>query len=536
MKKLFSSLFALSALLLANTSCSQDEWNDNGAEGNEVEVTFTTQLENAAATRAVIGDGTKAKHLYFSVYKADAETEIEAMRQDKVPVNDDLTATITTRLVKGQTYNFVFWAQNEDGAKYYNIDDRKTIQVKYDNMMANDENRDAFLAVRKDLLVNGPINGPITLKRPFAQVNVGTAIGSLADAAKAGTEIAKSAITLDNVANTLNAFTGEATGETQVTFVRAALPESNAADKEGDLKNVAGENYEYLSMNYILVNDETETGTERALLDATFEIFDPAGTTINKFEIPNVRVQRNWRTNIIGDILNSNVTFFNIIIDPEFDGDHNYPTELEEKLAFAAANGGEVTLTKDITLDGALNVKGSMILNLDNYTLSAKKDVDVIIIDEGGKLTINGNSEGEVAAVNGAGFPIICKGELIINSGNFSTGKDDKNLENGGIYATGNGKITINGGHFYNSASDMVDVLEGQALRYLLNKSDSYRNTTDIVVKGGTFVNFNPADNASEGTGTDYVAEGYNSILNNGTYYVVPEEVDAVATTAAELN
>ncbi|MBO4984132.1 MAG: hypothetical protein J6C87_00620 [Bacteroides sp.] len=83
MKKLFSSLFALSALLLANTSCSQDEWDDNGANGNEVEVTFTTQLENSAATRA-IGDGTTAKYLTFAVHKAVEGAmgdEVEALRQ-----------------------------------------------------------------------------------------------------------------------------------------------------------------------------------------------------------------------------------------------------------------------------------------------------------------------------------------------------------------------------------------------------------------------------------------------------------------------
>ena len=77
------------------------------------------------------------------------------------------------------------------------------------------------------------------------------------------------------------------------------------------------------------------------------------------------------------------------------------------------------------------------------------------------------------------------------------------------------GTVTINGGFF---ACDPVTEEYGSI--YLLNcKDDNYQNgTARIIVQGGTFVNFNPADNGAEGAGTNFVAEGY---------YVVEESQDS---------
>ena len=41
----------------------------------------------------------------------------------------------------------------------------------------------------------------------------------------------------------------------------------------------------------------------------------------------------------------------------------------------------------------------------------------------------------------------------------------------------------------------------------------------EIIVKGGTFVNFNPADNTAEGAHTNFVAEGYKVVTEA---YTVP--------------
>ena len=73
MKKLFYSLFAFAALAMTSTSCSDELDNGAATNSNEAVVSFKVQLENEVGSRALIGDGTKAKNLFFAVYKAKDE-------------------------------------------------------------------------------------------------------------------------------------------------------------------------------------------------------------------------------------------------------------------------------------------------------------------------------------------------------------------------------------------------------------------------------------------------------------------------------
>ena len=50
-----------------------------------------------------------------------------------------------------------------------------------------------------------------------------------------------------------------------------------------------------------------------------------------------------------------------------------------------------------------------------------------------------------------------------------------------------------------------------EACKFTINKYDS-SSSAKITVTGGTFVNFNPADNTADGAGTNYVAEGYTVV------------------------
>ncbi|MBQ8502395.1 MAG: hypothetical protein IJ494_08930, partial [Bacteroides sp.] len=537
-------------MLLATTSCQQDEF-ESSAQGNEVDVTFTLQQEGAtgAATRA-IGDGTTATDLYFAAYNGDGNY-LPDLKPINQPANGhiqfvDKKATVQLRLVKGQTYNFVFWAQSPNTTAYTtsfgtNASDKldnATVSVDYSGN-ANDENRDAFWKVEKEVFVNGPLTKEIVLKRPFAQVNVGINIGELAEAKAAGVNVTKSRFTFSEAATALKVASGKVTGKTEVVLGSYAIPESVKDDKEGDLKNVPNkdgkyEDYEYIAMSYILVNTDgvgegyTMAGTEQLVINnATFTIYDN-DKEIKTYQLPNLPLQRNYRTNIIGSIMSD--TEFTIVINPIFDGDINYPDNQKNELLFAAANGGEVTLTEDVVLDGALNVTSDMVLNLNGYTITNKVEntsTDVIIVRKGATLTINGE-EGGVTAVSGNnGYAIISQGKLIINGGTYRSGLDEKNDGNCTIYASGNGEIYIYGGDF--------STPEGDDATYVINKKDGDRATTKIAIYGGQFKNFNPQNNKAEGAGTNFVAEGYKAVEKNGTYYVVADEVDTVATTAAEL-
>ena len=87
------------------------------------------------------------------------------------------------------------------------------------------------------------------------------------------------------------------------------------------------------------------------------------------------------------------------------------------------------------------------------------------------------------------------------------------------------GTLVVNGG-FFECAPDIGT----HDYRYLLNCIDeNYKNgTADIIVKGGTFVNFDPSDNAAEGAGTNFVAKGYKVVSetqsNGDIWYTVVAE------------
>ena len=89
------------------------------------------------------------------------------------------------------------------------------------------------------------------------------------------------------------------------------------------------------------------------------------------------------------------------------------------------------------------------------------------------------------------------------------------------------GTAYIKGGFFDCRPAGNVDE---DRYRYTLNCLDKAYDdgTAKIIVTGGTFVNFNPADNQAEGQGTNFVADGYKVISEEQPdgdvwYTVVPE-------------
>ena len=190
---------------------------------------------------------------------------------------------------------------------------------------------------------------------------------------------------------------------------------------------------------------------------------------------------------------------------PEVELTKNVGTEAE--LVDAINSGASiVTLTDDITLNETLNIeaKNAVVLNLNGKTLTNKVDnakTDVIVVAADATLTING--EGTIEAVSGNdGYAVIADGTVIINGGTFKAGVDANSAANAVVYVRNEGKVYVNGGEFPNENNSV----------YVLNKKDADRATTVIEVRGGKFTGFNPADNAAENAGTNFVAEGYESV------------------------
>ena len=225
-------------------------------------------------------------------------------------------------------------------------------------------------------------------------------------------------------------------------------------------------------------------------------------------------------------------------------------------------NGGNWALSEDITYQSGnyVPLTKNTNLNLNGYTLTSYGNAstgDAVVVGNGANVTIsNGsinpslrpNPDGSSATINlmtstggqltldnvnviGDMYPVMLtssstNSNITINSGNFTfTNKwtaAEYTDKLACVYVTGQGTITINGGTFG---------MPGVHSEFLLNIQDNlrYPNTDKmpnqiITVKGGTFINFNPANNRAEGEGTNFVAEGYtvtSKKVGNDTYYTV---------------
>ncbi|MBQ7311105.1 MAG: hypothetical protein IJW88_06220, partial [Alistipes sp.] len=168
MKNIFQILIAVAVLFTA--SCAKEDISSS-IGGGEVEVTFSANLPELG-TRAY-ADGTNAGILYYNVY--DAATN-EALPLISGSVKGSKVFTVNIPMLKGMTYDIVFWAQKE-GNDYYTLDG-KELTVKFDanKKNANDNDRDAFYAYvdgfKPDTAQNEDTQ--ISLYRPFGQLNAAT--------------------------------------------------------------------------------------------------------------------------------------------------------------------------------------------------------------------------------------------------------------------------------------------------------------------------------------------------------------------------
>ena len=506
MRKLLVSLVAIAATVFA-TSCTND-FDELSAAG-DTNVTFTVSTPEIA-TRAMYGDGDEATQLYYGVYVYNPDgkkylKDISVWENPKLITNN--TAEVSLQLVRGKKYEIIFWAQNPESAATIAWE---TQTMSYNPAAANQETYDAFWAAHTIEKVTGAMTETIELRRPFAQLNIGTSDKEAAE--KAGLSVIASGVTVASLPTTMNLLTGATDAATAVTYTAAALPAA------GDFPIVG---YEYVSMNYVLV------GADKKLVVVDFNYYENGNPTPYVVTYDNVPVQRNYRTNIYGKIY-TDPTDFIVEIKPEF-----FEDPAANTVFHAFQHGGEATLTQDIEIEHPLVVKAGVkaVLNLNNFSIKNNvnnTDTDVIIVEEGAELTING--EGTIEAVSGNdGYAVIAKGVVIINGGTFKAGVDANGEANAVVYARDNGKVYVNGGTFPNENNSA----------FVLNKRDADRATAVIEARGGRYYKFNPANNAAENAGTNFCPEGYNVIVDGDWYEVmkvtiVSNEAELLAALANE--
>lgn len=332
MKKFYYSLFAAATLLLA-TSCSQEE--DFAQQSSNEVTTFSVSLDGETGARAA-GDGTKVNKLYYAVYDQETQNVIYPANA-KFGVADKANGgwTLELPLMKSETYDILFWAQ-VNGSQYYNFTELTDIEVKYDNVLSNIEDRDAFFNALDDFKASGSKH-TIVLRRPFAQLNIATTLDDW-NAAKAITKtekpVTKSSVKVSSLATKFNVLTGAATATTPATveFKANDLIDETISIKLANATDPT--DYKLLAMNYLLpVVTKAPNGlkdynastldTDKDVVEVEFTLYkgDNGAEKIVNVKVPSTPVQRNYRTNIIGDLLTGE--HFDIIVDADFDKEEN---------------------------------------------------------------------------------------------------------------------------------------------------------------------------------------------------------------------
>ena len=366
MKKLFISLVAIAAAVFA-TSCTNDI--EGGIKFNGKTATVGFEVSTPELATRTFGDGQSATNLYYGVYDDQGVLlpEISVIHGQNNPADIHIKTTVNFELVTGDSYTIVFWAENGGSAATIDWANKK---MTFDPTTASVEAYDAFWAAIP-VVVEGPATIKADLYRPFAQVNIGTA--DFDRARKAGMEVEEVKLTVKS-AETLNLFDGTVENEKTYTYDYAGLPT--------EAYPVAG--YEYMTMNYVLV------AKDKHLVDVTMDYLSKENKNYHVV-YGNVPVQRNYRTNIYGNLLTDQTGViveikpaFEDAFNGEWDGTNSYRVS-------TAAEFQEVldTATTDVTIFFDADIVGDV-------TVLQKENVDIRVEGEGkkydGTILVNGNA------------------------------------------------------------------------------------------------------------------------------------------------
>ena len=235
----------------------------------------------------------------------------------------------------------------------------------------------------------------------------------------------------------------------------------------------------------------------------------------------------------------------------QYDKNIPYPVMGGTALSSSLKNGGTVILGDNVVYDAVTNpgidTSGARTI-ISSKTSTLDLNGKTITFDSGrgddnfaafylnsgrASLTVNGEGTIDATATTGAYcFHLIgsrmSNPKLTINGGTYIGSPTAVNIQYGTAY--------IKGGFF--SCKPAGNVAEDQ-YRYTLNCIDgNYKKGADIIVTGGTFVNFDPSNNQAEGPGTNFVADGYTVVSetkeNGDIWYTVVPDVPAVDETEAE--
>jgi hypothetical protein len=214
-----------------------------------------------------------------------------------------------------------------------------------------------------------------------------------------------------------------------------------------------------------------------------------------------------------------------------YDGDDIDPVEPRTIYKSEIEKGGIVKLENNYSVANAIVLSNvDTVVNLNNKIIQGglfaeqngsmiKGDSDsyVFWVKDGATLELNGNGIVQSQPATYSMAVWANGGTVTINGGTYVNAGEGSDL----IYASNGGKVYIYDGIF--KPCEKQAGISGTSEKYsALNIKDKDRNISEIKVYGGIFHGFNPANNASEGPNTNFVADGYESIeIEPGVWKVV---------------
>ena len=205
------------------------------------------------------------------------------------------------------------------------------------------------------------------------------------------------------------------------------------------------------------------------------------------------------------------------------------------KAISGAEDGATITLAGDIDVTKTIRVENKTItLNLAGHRLYNSEDIwndnDWSLISVRGTADLTISGEGELQAkVND------CYGVDVYDKTATVTIKKANVIGNVHAVYVVEGTANIEGGN-YSVQQKYPD--PNKADEFVLNLYDESRENgiAKMVVTGGTFENFNPANCKAEGTGTNFCAIGYTTENSGSKYTVVEGTNTAVANAGVNYN
>lgn len=297
MKKLIYLLLAMPMLFI---SCNQE--NEIASE-ETVQISFSAGLPQTLESRTTTS-GLTVDKVVCAVFENDSE--IQSLR-DTISIVDGQNIVYAPNLIKGRTYDIVFWAC-KDGA-YNTLELTAITRTTPVPDGTTEADFDAFTE-SVSVTVSKSDTKKVSLQRPLAQLNIGVTQEDW------NTVVNKFNVTPTTIAITLsgkktfNALTGEAVGDDETITYNL-----NCSGNDLTVNNTT---YMSIASCYVLPEAQKEN------FDITYTITDQNSSAIrNNATIGSIPLQANYKTNVVGGLMTGTIKYTITIVEEFNSVNHN---------------------------------------------------------------------------------------------------------------------------------------------------------------------------------------------------------------------